>query len=107
MTEMHATREAGGQEAPLGEIERIAAEAVVPAAESVDREARFPHEAMTRFKAARLLAAVVPADQGGLGASMSDLASMCTRLGRACASTAMIFAMHQAQLACLVRHRGQ
>ena len=29
---------------------------------------------------------------------------MCYALGRACASTAMIFAMHQTKVACLVRH---
>ena len=29
---------------------------------------------------------------------------MCYTLGRACASTAMIFAMHQTKVACLVRH---
>jgi len=29
---------------------------------------------------------------------------MCYTLGRACASAAMIFAMHQTKVACLVRH---
>ena len=29
---------------------------------------------------------------------------MCYTLGRACSSTAMIFAMHQTKVACLVRH---
>src|SRR5579864_8557657 len=29
---------------------------------------------------------------------------MCYALGRACSSTAMIFAMHQTKVACLVRH---
>jgi acyl-CoA dehydrogenase len=29
---------------------------------------------------------------------------MCYTLGRACASTAMIFAMHQTKIACLIRH---
>ena len=38
------------------------------------------------------------------GASIFDVTDMCYTLGRACASTAMIFAMHQTKVACLVRH---
>jgi acyl-CoA dehydrogenase len=41
---------------------------------------------------------------GGDGASISDIADMCYTLGRACGSAAMIFAMHQTKIACLVRH---
>ena len=41
---------------------------------------------------------------GGDGASISDVTDMCYTLGRACSSTAMIFAMHQTKVACLVRH---
>src|SRR6202011_6170276 len=33
-----------------------------------------------------------------------DITDICYTLGRACASTAMIFAMHQTKVACLVRH---
>src|SRR5258708_15122746 len=41
---------------------------------------------------------------GGDGGAIADIADMCYTLGRACASTAMIFAMHQTKVACLVRH---
>ena len=40
----------------------------------------------------------------GEGASIEDVTEMCYTLGRACASTAMIVAMHQTKVACLVRH---
>ena len=33
-----------------------------------------------------------------------DVTEVCYTLGRACASTAMIFAMHQTKVACLIRH---
>src|SRR5262249_20356319 len=33
-----------------------------------------------------------------------DITEMCYTLGRACSSAAMIFAMHQTKVACLVRH---
>ncbi len=39
-----------------------------------------------------------------MGARASDVADVCAILGAACASTGMIFAMHQVKLACLIRH---
>ena len=36
--------------------------------------------------------------------SVADVADVCYALGRACASTAMIYAMHQTKVACVVRH---
>src|SRR5689334_471499 len=41
---------------------------------------------------------------GGFGSSIFDITEMCYTLGRACSSAAMIFAMHQTKVACLVRH---
>ena len=38
------------------------------------------------------------------GANISDVVDVCYMLGRACGSTAMIFAMHQIMVAILVRH---
>ena len=75
-----------------------------PAADAVDREARFPHEALAAVRAERLLGALVPQALGGMGATIADVAAICEALGRSCAATAMIFAMHQINVACLVRH---
>ena len=47
---------------------------------------------------------MVPPELGGEGASIADVVDVCYVLGRACASTAMIYAMHQTKVACLVRH---
>ncbi len=52
----------------------------------------------------KLLGIQIPLAFGGDGASILDVTEMCYTLGRACASTAMIFAMHQTKVACLVRH---
>ncbi|MGH6741863.1 MAG: acyl-CoA dehydrogenase family protein, partial [Bradyrhizobium sp.] len=41
---------------------------------------------------------------GGEGASVSQVAEVCYILGQTCASTAMIFAMHQVKAACLINH---
>ena len=86
------------------EARRIAAEVAAPAADDVDRAARFPREAIDALKQARLLSAFVPAALGGFGCGVDELASICFELGQRCANAAMVFAMHQIQVACLVRH---
>ena len=80
------------------------AEAAATEAEAVDREARFPQSAIDAACKERLLGTQIPIEFGGDGASISEVTDMCYALGRACASTAMIFAMHQTKVACLVRH---
>jgi acyl-CoA dehydrogenase len=86
--------------------QRTAALASVAAAEAeqVDRDARFPQTAIDTARQQRLLGIQIPLQFGGDGASIPEIAEMCYTLGRACASTAMIFAMHQTKVACLVRH---
>ncbi len=74
-------------------------------AEEIDREARFPEEAITAVRTQRLLGVMVPRELGGEEASLSDVVDVCYRLGRACSSTAMIYAMHQIMVACVIRHR--
>jgi acyl-CoA dehydrogenase len=83
---------------------RIGEETAGPAAAAGDAEARFPTEAFAALKAERLLGALVPTSLGGLGASIADIAAICETLGQRCANTAMIYAMHQIQVNCLVRH---
>jgi acyl-CoA dehydrogenase len=73
-------------------------------ADEVDRDARFPAEAFAAIREQELLGMLIPSELGGEGARAADIADVCATLGRACASTAMIFAMHQVKVACLVRH---
>jgi acyl-CoA dehydrogenase len=86
--------------------QRTAAVAAAAAAEAeeVDRDARFPQKALDAARQQKLLGTQIPVAFGGDGASIFDTTDMCYTLGRACASTAMIFAMHQTKVACLVRH---
>jgi len=86
--------------------QRIAAVAAAAeaAAKAVDRDGRFPKEALDAAREHKLLGALIPIEFGGEQATISDITEMCYTLGRACASTAMIFAMHQTKVACLVRH---
>ncbi|MFY9759010.1 MAG: acyl-CoA dehydrogenase family protein, partial [Xanthobacteraceae bacterium] len=87
----------------LARAKRVAAIAAEHAA-AVDRDSRFPDEAIAAARAERLLGIAVPHELGGEGASTAEIIDICYTLGRACASTAMIYAMHQTKAACLVRH---
>ncbi len=73
-------------------------------AATVDSEARFPFEAIDAARQEGLLGMMVPRDLGGEGAGLGEVMDVCYRLGRACSSTAMIFAMHQTKVACVVNH---
>ena len=85
-------------------VREIGRDVVAPASGEVDAEARFPSEAFEALKAERLLSSYVTEEFGGMGLSMTQVCKICEVLGRYCASTAMVFAMHQIQVACIVHH---
>jgi acyl-CoA dehydrogenase len=86
----------------VDEARRIAVEVAGPAADSVDRDSRFPHEALAALRDAKLLGAMVPIELGGLGASTHEIADITRELAHSCANTAMFFAMHQIEVASLL-----
>lgn len=87
------------------EIAREVARSVAAVhADEVHRDGRFPKEALEALREARLLGAMVPTELGGPGASVTEMIDATRELANECANTAMIFAMHQIQLAILVRH---
>ncbi len=75
-------------------------------ADDVDAKARFPKEAFAVLREQKLLGILVPKSEGGPGADLGQVVSICHALGQACASTAMVYAMHQIQVACIVRNNG-
>ncbi|ERI13990.1 acyl-CoA dehydrogenase [Ochrobactrum intermedium] len=72
--------------------------------DSVDKEGRFPREAIDAMKAEGLLGIQVPSELGGESAEIDQIAELCCILGQSCASSAMIFAMHHIKLSSLVEH---
>jgi acyl-CoA dehydrogenase len=82
----------------------IAQEVAVANAADVDAKARFPRETFDALRRAKLLSAAVPVELGGRGASMQELAEMCTALAQGCGSSGMVLAMHHIQVACIARH---
>jgi acyl-CoA dehydrogenase len=88
----------------LDVVRKIADEYAAPAADDVDRQARFPLETIDALKQARVLGALVPSDLGGFGATLSEAGDSIAALSRRCSSSAMILAMHHLQVACLASH---
>ena len=79
---------------------RVAAEN----ADLVDRTNRIPEQVLAALRDEALLSLLVPPAQGGPGRSLSRVATVCHELARSCGSSAMIYAMHQIQVACIVAH---
>ena len=88
----------------LAAARAVSVEIAARHAADVDAQARFPEEAFDALKSRKLLGILVPRDAGGPGAGIGDVVAICQLLGQSCGSTAMIYAMHQIQVACIVRH---
>ena len=85
-------------------VREIALDVAAVHADDVDRRGRFPSETIDALRKAGALGAFVPSALGGGGVSLRVLAGCCSDLGRVCGSSAMVFAMHQIQVASLTRH---
>jgi acyl-CoA dehydrogenase len=83
---------------------RAAAAVAKASAAAVDAEGRFPAESFAEIRRQRLLGIQVPHNLGGDAANIAEIADVCYILGQACSSTALIYAMHQIKMACIVRH---
>jgi acyl-CoA dehydrogenase len=83
---------------------RIGREVLAVHADEVDSESRFPAESIQAMRDAGMLGALVPTELGGLGLSIDTVSRAVTELGKHCSSSAMVYAMHLIQVACLVEH---
>lgn len=81
-------------------VRAIAADVSRLHAKAVDQDARFPSESIDALRSSGLLA------WGGVSRPfpLREVALCCYELARQCASTALVYAMHQAQLAVLRAH---
>jgi acyl-CoA dehydrogenase len=83
---------------------RIGVEVAGPAAGEVDRESRFPQEAVEQLKRHGLLSVLVPEHLGGGGASLAEVAGAVRALSFHCVASALVLAMHSIEVSNLVRH---
>lgn len=89
----------------LAEIAHRIGETVAgPAAYDVDLHARFPVEAVEALKQEAVLSSLVPVEQGGMGATFTDLSNTVRVLSRHCAATGCVLGMHMEQLFILLKH---
>ncbi len=88
----------------LDAVRHLADEVAAPNASAVDKDARFPIESIDALREQRALSAFIPTELGGDGVGFETLAAACFELGRRCGASAMVFAMHQIQIATMVRH---
>ncbi len=88
----------------LREVHQIGKSVLRVHAADVDEKARFPSESINAMRELRLLSAYVPEEFGGMGLNVTQLSKICEALGQYCGSSAMIYAMHKIQVACLVHH---
>jgi alkylation response protein AidB-like acyl-CoA dehydrogenase len=68
--------------------------AIAACSESVDREARFPVEAVAGMAEHGLLGLGVPAAFGGPGGGPAEIVAAVERIASACSSAAMVYVMH-------------
>ena len=73
-------------------------------ADEVDQAGCFPEQTLLALKQQELMGLLVPEACGGPGRSLSQVANVCHALAQGCGSSAMIYAMHQIQVACIVAH---
>jgi isovaleryl-CoA dehydrogenase len=77
-----------------GLAREIASSTLAEHADEVDEHARWPAEGMRALAAVGLLGLNVPTGVGGMGEGMLALAAVTEELGRACASTGLVYGMH-------------
>jgi alkylation response protein AidB-like acyl-CoA dehydrogenase len=81
---------------------RITAEAA-----RVDRERIFPADNLRALGDVGALGLLVPRERGGGGGGLRALADACEAVGAACASTGMVFLMHQVTAATIAGGGGE
>jgi acyl-CoA dehydrogenase len=101
----------GGMSSPAestGPVEslgwKIGVEVAARVADEVDRESRFPQEAVEELKRSGLLAALVPKELGGGGATLAEVAGAVRALAFHCTASALVLAMHSIEASNLVRY---
>jgi len=82
------------RQAPWQDIIPALAARFASRAAQADADDAFVAANYAELKSSGLIAAAVPAELGGLGATHPELCDMLQRIGQACGSTGLAFAMH-------------
>jgi acyl-CoA dehydrogenase len=85
----------------IGKAETVAKVAAVHA-HDVDSNSRYPKESVAELRKCELLGVLIPKTLGGGGATLAEVAEFCGVISKECASSAMLFAMHQIMVSSLI-----
>src|SRR5262245_24054094 len=88
------------QAAVVAQVREIADRVIGPNAASVDAKEAFPRESFDALGDAGFLGLTVPVEYGGMGQGLRVACAVLDELAQRCASTAMIYMMHLAGIAC-------
>jgi alkylation response protein AidB-like acyl-CoA dehydrogenase len=88
----------------VAQARSIAADVLAPQAAHHDVSGEFPMAGLDALGSAGLMGLLVPREYGGLDASYETFVEVVEILGRACASTAMVYVMHHNQYVMIVDH---
>ena len=91
----------------LESTREVASSVIAAQAATLDRERVYPADNMKSLGAVGALGLVVPAEHGGAGAGLAALAEACEAVGAACASTGMVFLMHEVTAATIAIGGGE
>ena len=86
---------------------KVASEVLAPNAAEVDRTGAYPTASVAALRRSGLLALLVPTEYGGLGGDAFTYARVVMALGRTCASSTMIFVMHNSVVRNITRRAGE
>ncbi|MEO8475642.1 MAG: acyl-CoA dehydrogenase family protein [Actinomycetota bacterium] len=82
--------------AHLDQLAPIIEQVIEPNAVGIDRDAKFPREALEAMGQAGLLGLVSAGDMGGAGAGVREATEVIREIAKHCGSTAMVVTMHYA-----------
>jgi alkylation response protein AidB-like acyl-CoA dehydrogenase len=76
------------------DVRKIVNDVILPNAEKVDREGIFPRENLQALARAGYNGVLIPKEYGGLGLDHVAFSIVAEEIGKACASTALVYVMH-------------
>ena len=85
-------------------IRHLVDEVIRPNAERIDRDGAFPRENLLALARAGWNGVLIPESLGGLGLTHRHFAIAAEEIGRACASTALIYVMHVGAVQTILLH---
>jgi alkylation response protein AidB-like acyl-CoA dehydrogenase len=89
-----------GQQQIVDRIASVADRSIAPHAQEVDKQGRFPEEAVAALGQDGLLGLNVPEEFGGMGQGLRTMAAGLDQVAQRDASAAMVYLMHLCGVAC-------